>query len=205
MGNYSGPKNKVARRFGINLWGRVKHTAVAGKQRTQRPGAKPGKKKSDYGLQLNEKQKLRFFYGGIREKQFKRYYKKAKKVGGNIGQIFLGLLERRLDTVVYRLNLAPTIFSARQIVSHGHVLVNGKSVDIPSFLVQQGDKIAVKESSKNLALIVSHVKEPERKLPTYLNLDNEKLDGSYERDPEREEISYPFELNEALIIEYYSK
>ena len=205
MGNYSGPKNKVARRFGINLWGRVKHTAVAGKQRTQRPGAKPGKKKSDYGLQLNEKQKLRFFYGGIREKQFRRYYTKAKKVGGNIGQIFLGLLERRLDTVVYRLNLAPTIFSARQIVSHGHVLVNGKPVDIPSFLVQQGDKIAVKESSKNLALIVSHVKEPERKLPTYLNLDNEKLDGSYERDPEREEISYPFELNEALIIEYYSK
>lgn len=201
MAGYIGPKDKISRRLGVNIWGQAKKNAVTERKTTNRMN----KKKSEFALQLEEKRKLRFFYGGIREKQFRRYYKKAKVLGGNVGKSFLELLERRLDTVIYRLNLAPTIFSARQIVSHGHVLVNGKKVNVPSYLVEQNDEIEIKEKSKKLALILSHVKEPERKLPTYLNMDSEKLNGKYERKPEREEISYPFELNESLIIEFYSK
>ncbi len=164
-----------------------------------------GRKKSDFGLQLDEKQKLRYFYGFINEKQFKNYYKVAKRKSGNTGTIFLQLLERRLDTAVYRMNFAPTIFSARQLVSHGHVLVNGQRIKVPSFVIQKGDKISIKDKSKNMILIKSHVEKPERSLPTYVIFEKENMLGIHERYPEREEIAYPFELNEALIVEFYSK
>ena len=200
MAGYQGPKNKIARRFNVNLWGRVKNPLLG-----KRKGKRSTRKKSEFALQLDEKQKLRYFYGGIREKQFKKYYHAAKRTGGNVGRSFLGLLERRLDTTVYRLNLAPTIFAARQLVSHGHVLVNDNYVDIPSFLLKDGDRIQIKEKSKELSLIQGSVKEPERVLPAYLDLNKDELRGSFDRNPEREEISYPFELNETLVVEYYSK
>ncbi|BBM88947.1 30S ribosomal protein S4 [Spirochaetota bacterium] len=199
MAGYSGPKNKIAKRFNVNLWGRS--VSPLGTKNTP----SRGRKKSDFALQLEEKQKLRYFYGGIRERQFKRYFKEAKRQGGNIGNNFLTLLEKRLDVAVYRLNIAVTIFAARQFVSHGHILVNGKRVNIPSYSLKDGDEISVKEKSRSLPLIQSHINEPERSIPPYVFIDSQTLTGKFERLPEREEISYPFQLNEALVIEFYSK
>lgn len=200
MSGYIGAKNKLARRFNVNLWGRVRSPLTTGKSRPFR-----GKKKSDFAIHLDEKQKLKYFYGGIREKQFKAYYEEAKRRGGNIGFTFLSLIERRLDVMVYRLNLAPTIFSARQIVSHGMIMVNEHRVNIPSYLIKVGDIIKVKDKYKDLALIREHLARPERILPTYLILDIDNLGGRLDRLPDRSEIVYPFEINEALIVEFYSK
>ncbi len=200
MSGYLGPRNKKARRFGVNLWGRNENpVALSGKRR------RINKKKSDYGIRLDEKQKLKYFYGGIREKQFKSYYLKSRKKGGNIGNTFLQLLELRLDVIVYRLNFTPTIFSSRQLVSHRHVLVNGKVVDIPSYLVKPGSEIGLKEKSKNLALVSEHLAAPERTIPVYLTFSKDDLTGKLERIPERQDISYPFILNESFIVEFYSK
>lgn len=200
MSGYMGPKNKIAKRFGINLWGRPGASEL-GKQ--QQKGFKP--KKTLFALRLDEKQKLRFFYGGIPEKKFKSYYSKAKLKGGNIGETFLSLIERRLDVVVYRMCLASTIFFARQLVSHGHILVNDKKVTIPSYNIKNGDTISLKETSKKISIIENHVKSPERDIPVYISFDEKSYSGSYETNPKRDDIFYPFELNESLIVEYYSK
>ena len=200
---FKGPKNKLARRFNTNIWGRPRNPI--GGPKSKSTSFRRGKKKTLYGLRLEEKQKLRYFYGGIREKQFHSYYSKARQKGGNIGNTFLQLLENRLDVTVYRLNLAPTIFAARQLVSHKHIQVNGETVNIPSYVVQIQDQISVKSQSKELDIIQAHVKNPERNLPTYLSFDYEKMTGVYEKMPEREEIYYPFILNESLIVEFYSK
>ncbi len=199
MSGYIGPKNKIARRFNTNLWGRNKNPIVASKRK------KIGKKKSEYGIRLDEKQKLKYFYGGIREKQFRFYYLKSRKKGGNIGNTFLQFLELRLDVVVYRLNLAPTIFASRQLVSHGHILVDGKKVDVPSYLVQEGSEVTLKEKSKDLILVKEHIENPERTIPNYFTFSKDTLSGKLERKPEREDISYPFLLNESFIVEFYSK
>ncbi len=199
MAGYHGPRHKIAKRFKENLWGRP--VSPLGTRRVPLRG----RKKSDFSLQLEEKQKLRYFYGGIREKQFKGYFKEARRKGGNVGNNFLMLLERRLDVAVYRLNIAVTIFAARQLVSHGHILINGKRVNIPSYLLKDGDEVAVKEKSRQMKLVQEHINKPERSLPPYVFIDNQTLTGKFERVPEREEIDYPFKLNEALIIEYYSK
>ena len=203
MGNFKGPKNKIARRFNTNVWGRPRNPI--GGTKSKHVPFKRGKKKTLYGIRLDEKQKLRYFYGGVREKQFHSYYDKARQKGGNIGDTFLQLLESRLDVIVYRLNLAPTIFAARQLVSHKHIEVNGKVVNISSYVVRIQDKVSVKSKSKDLDLIQLHVKKPERNLPTYLSFDYEKMTGVYEKFPERDEIYYPFILNESLIVEFYSK
>ncbi len=199
MSGYIGPKNKVARRFGVNLWGRNRDPISSSKRRRM------GKKKSEYGIRLEEKQKLKFFYGGIREKQFKSYYLKSKIKGGNIGNTFLQFLELRLDVLVYRLNLAPTIFSSRQLVSHGHILVNGNVVDVPSYLVKVGSEISLKEKSWEMILVKEHLGNPERTIPVYLTFSKDTMSGKVERDPQREDISYPFELSESYIVEFYSK
>ena len=199
MSGYIGAKNKVAKRFAVNLWGKSRNPL------SNKKGFRVTKKKSEYGIRLDEKQKLKFFYGGIREKQFSSYYKKAKKKGGNLGNTFLQLLECRLDVLVYRLNLAPTIFAARQLVSHGHIKVNDQKVDISSFTVKPKDTIEIKEKSKELGLIQASIKSTERTIPSYVSLDSSKLTGILERIPERENIVYPFVLNESLIIEFYSK
>ena len=202
MSGYQGPKNKIAKRYRVNLWGRPNDPMARLKSVSFQ---KKMRKRSEYSLRLNEKQKLKYFYGGIREKIFKNYYVKARKVGGNIGSNFLKLLERRLDTVIYRMNFVPTIFASRQIVSHGHVLVNGKRVNIPSYLVKENDEISLREKSKEIPLICSHVEHPERDLPNYFSFDANQLQGKVERLPEREEIYYPFILNESLIVEFYSR
>ncbi|OHD62759.1 MAG: 30S ribosomal protein S4, partial [Spirochaetes bacterium GWF1_41_5] len=165
MSRYTGPRNRISRKFGINLWGRAKNPL---EKKKSSPGKAPGRKvmkKSDYGIQLDEKQKLRYYYGCISEKQFRNTFKKALQLKGDTGEEFLGLLESRLDVAVYRMNFVPTIFAARQFVNHGHFMVNGKKVNIPSFRLKPGDVISVREKSRKNSIIQSHIESPERDIP----------------------------------------
>ncbi|KIL43868.1 30S ribosomal protein S4 [Jeotgalibacillus soli] len=200
MARYTGPSWKVSRRLGISLSG-------TGKELEKRPYA-PGqhgpnqrKKLSEYGLQLQEKQKLRHSYG-VTERQFRNLFDKAGKLKGKHGDNFIILLETRLDNLVYRLGLARTRRQARQLVNHGHVTVNGSRVDIPSFSVKPGQVIAVREKSRNLS-IVKEATELSSFVPDYLTFDAEKLEGTFTRLPERAEVSA--EINESLIVEFYSR
>ncbi|HSU80286.1 MAG TPA: 30S ribosomal protein S4 [Candidatus Angelobacter sp.] len=200
MARYTGPSWKQSRRLGISLSG-------TGKEIEKRPYA-PGqhgpnqrRKLSEYGLQLQEKQKLRFMYG-INERQFRRIFNDAGKMKGVHGENFMVLLESRLDNLVYRLGLARTRRQARQLVSHGHILVGGKRVDIPSFRVKTGEVISVREKSRNLDIIKASV-EGTNFVPEYVSFDENTLTGTYTRYPERSEL--PAEITEALIVEYYSR
>src|SRR5690606_873380 len=200
MARYTGPSWKVSRRLGISLSG-------TGKELEKRPYA-PGqhgpnqrKKISEYGLQLNEKQKLRFMYG-LNERQFHNTFIKAGKMKGVLGENFMILLESRLDNLVYRLGLARTRRQARQLVNHGHILVDGSRVDIPSYIVKPGQTISVRERSRNLQIIKESV-EATNFVPDYVTFDGDKLEGTYTRLPERSEL--PAEINESLIVEFYSR
>ncbi|RLQ97919.1 30S ribosomal protein S4 [Falsibacillus albus] len=200
MARYTGPSWKISRRLGISLSG-------TGKELEKRPYA-PGphgpnqrKKISEYGLQLQEKQKLRHMYG-VTERQFRNLFDSAGKMQGKHGENFMVLLESRLDNVVYRLGLARTRRQARQLVNHGHITVNGSRVDIPSFRVQAGQTIGVREKSRNFD-IIKEAMEVNSFVPEYLTFDAEKLEGTFTRLPERSEL--PAEINEALIVEFYSR
>jgi small subunit ribosomal protein S4 len=200
MARYTGPMWKLSRRLGISLSG-------TGKELQKRPYAPgqhgPGQRKklSEYGLQLQEKQKLRHMYG-VNERQFRKTFEEAGKMAGKHGENFMILLESRLDNLVYRLGLARTRRQARQLVNHGHILVNGSRVDIPSYRVKPGQTIAVREKSRNLQ-IIKEALELNNFVPDYLTFDAEKLEGTYTRFPERSEL--PAEINEALIVEFYSR
>ncbi|MFS0822387.1 30S ribosomal protein S4 [Bacillus timonensis] len=200
MARYTGPSWKLSRRLGISLSG-------TGKELEKRPYA-PGqhgpnqrKKLSEYGLQLQEKQKLRHMYG-VNERQFRNTFSNASKMQGILGENFMILLESRLDNLVYRLGLARTRRAARQLVNHGHILVDGNRVDIPSYRVKPGQTIAVREKSRNLVTIKEAI-EATTFVPEYLTFDAEKLEGTYTRLPERSEL--PAEINEAFIVEFYSR
>ncbi|HWO75463.1 MAG TPA: 30S ribosomal protein S4 [Bacillus sp. (in: firmicutes)] len=200
MARYTGPSWKLSRRLGISLSG-------TGKELERRPYA-PGqhgpnqrKKLSEYGLQLQEKQKLRHMYG-INERQFRNLFDKAGKLAGKHGENFMILLESRLDNLVYRLGLARTRRQARQLVNHGHILVDGSRVDIPSYRVQPGQTISVREKSRNLDIIKEAI-EVNNFVPDFLTFDADKLEGTFTRLPERSEL--PAEINEALIVEFYSR
>ena len=200
MARYTGPSGKLSRRLGISLSG-------TGKELEKRPYA-PGqhgpnqrKKLSEYGLQLQEKQKLRHMYG-VNERQFRTLFERAGKLSGIHGENFMVLLESRLDNVVYRLGLARTRRAARQLVNHGHILVNGSRVDIPSYRVTPGQTISVREKSRNLDVIKEAI-EVNNFVPDYLTFDADKLEGTFSRLPERSEL--PAEINEALIVEFYSR
>lgn len=200
MARYTGPKWKLSRRLGISLSG-------TGKELEKRPYA-PGqhgpnqrRKISEYGLQLQEKQKLRHMYG-VNERQFRRLFDDAGKMGGIHGEQFMVLLESRLDNIVYRLGLARTRRQARQLVNHGHVTVDGKRVDIPSYRLTPGQSVGLREKSRNLD-IVKEALEASNFVPEYLTMDENKLEGSYTRLPERSEL--PAEITEALIVEFYSR
>ncbi|WP_243386034.1 30S ribosomal protein S4 [Bacillus kexueae] len=200
MARYTGPSWKISRRLGISLSG-------TGKELEKRPYAPgqhgPGQRKklSEYGLQLQEKQKLRHMYG-VNERQFRNTFVRAGKMTGKHGENFMILLESRLDNLVYRLGLARTRRQARQLVNHGHILVDGSRVDIPSYQVQPGQTIAVREKSRNLTIIKEAI-EVNNFVPEYLTFDAEKLEGTFNRLPERSELSV--EINEALIVEFYSR
>ncbi len=200
MARYTGPVYKKSRRLGFS-------TLENGKELARRPYA-PGqhgndrkKKSSEYGIQLQEKQKVRLMYG-LTEKQFHKTFDKAQKMAGIAGENLLVLLESRLDNLVYRLGMAKTRRAARQIVNHGHILVNDKKVDIPSYRVMPGDTISVKENSLNHPAILASL-EDKRNIPVYLEFDNKKLSGKYVRIPERSELNR--EVNEQLIVEFYNR
>ena len=200
MARYTGPAYKKSRRLGFS-------TLENGKELAKRPYA-PGahgqdrrKKLSEYGIQMQEKQKVRTLYG-LNEKQFRKVFDKASKMHGIAGENLLILLESRIDNIVYRLGLARTRRSARQIVNHGHILVNGKKVDIPSYTTKVGDVISVKENSLKHPAIIDAL-EQNRTVPAFLELDKKKLTGKYVRTPERSELNS--EVNEQLIVEFYNR
>ncbi len=204
---YTGPKWKRARRLQFSLLGTGEefngHTLKKGDKRDYAPGQHGAERKklSEYGKQLTEKQKLRDLYG-VNEKQFRRLFLKARKSKGVTGTAFMTILESRLDNLVYRLGFAPTRRAARQLVNHKHIVVNGKTIDIPSYLCNVNDVIGIKENSKDIAVIKTSLDNTTVTVP-YVEINKEKMEGRFVRLPERSELSK--EINEALIVEYYNR
>ena len=199
-------KYKIDRRLGVNLWGRPKSPFNRRNSKPGQHGVQGQRKKlSDYGNQLFAKQKLKFYYGDLTERQFRNIFKKASNIKGDTSQILIELLERRLDATVYRMKFVPTIFSARQLVNHGHVKVNGKRVNIPSYSVSDGDEISIRDKSKEINLIVESVSSQEREIPEYLEVDVKELKGRFLRTPLIHDVPYPVTMEPNLVIEYYSR
>ena len=197
-------KYKLDRRLGVNLWGRAKSPVNL---REYGPGqhGQRRRKVSDFAVQLAAKQKLKGYYGEISEKQFRRLYAEAVRRRGDTLENLVGLLERRLDMVVYRMNFAPTIFAARQIVSHGHIHVNGRRVTVASYRVEDGDTVEVRARSKQHPLILETVQHPERDVPDYVEVDFDKLRGTWLRQPLFGDVPYPVQMEPNLVVEYYSR
>ncbi len=203
MGRYIGPLTKVSRRLGVFVGGDIESFQKRNFPPGQHGRIQGRKKLSDYGVRLQEKQKLRYLYGGIRESQFKRYFERASKAAGNTGVVLLQLLERRLDNVVYRLGFAKTRLQARQLVKHGHFLVNGKKVDIPSYEIDKDDIIELRDKSKKISLFKENLESRDpRSIPRWLELDKENFRGKVVEIPEEVELEIP--VNVQYIIEYYS-
>ncbi len=198
-------KHKIDRRMGENIWGRPKSPLNKREYGPGQHGQRRKGKMSDFGLQLRAKQKLKGYYGDMTEKQFKRIYGEAARMKGDTGENLIGLLERRLDAVVYRAKFVPTVFAARQFVNHGHVTVNGKSVNIPSFRVKEGDVIEVRAKSKQLAIVLEAVQLAERDVPDYVETDHSKLTATFVRSPSLADVPYPVIMEPHLVVEYYAK
>lgn len=198
-------KYKIDRRLGENIWGRPKSPVNKREYGPGEHGQRRRSKTSDFGLQLRAKQKLKGHYGNITEKQFKAIYREAERVKGDTSENLIGLLERRLDAIVYRAKLTPTVFSARQFVNHGHVLVNGKRVNIPSYRCKVGDVIEVKEKSRDIGLVLEATQSSERDTPDYLDVDHSKLKVGLNRIPVLTDVPYPVMMEPNLVIEYYSR
>ena len=204
MSKRVGSKYKINRRLGVNLWGRSKSPL---NRRDYGPGqhGQRRKKPSDFGTQLMAKQKLKGYYANIGERQFRRLYEEASRRRGDTGENLIELLERRLDAVVYRMKFAPTPFSARQFVNHGHIRVNGRRVNIASYLVKDNDIIEVKDKSKQLAIVLEASKSTERDVPDYLQVDHDKMRGSFVRAPKLADVPYPVSMEPNLVVEFYSR
>jgi len=198
-------KYKIDRRMGQNIWGRPKSPVNRREYGPGQHGQRRKGKLSDFGTQLKAKQKLKGYYGNISEKQFRKYYAEAIRMKGDSGDHLIGLLERRLDVLVYRAKFVPTVFAARQFVNHGHVRVNGKRVNIPSAQVKIGDTIEVKERSRELALVLEAKQLPERDVPEYCDVDHTKMTARLTRIPLPTEVPYPVIMEPNLVIEYYSR
>jgi len=198
-------KFKISRRLGASLWGDAKDPFNKRAYAPGQHGAAKRKKTSDYGTQLREKQKLKGYYGNITERQFRKIYAEALRRRGDTGENLVGLLESRLDTVVYRMGLVQSVFAARQFVSHGHVLVNGKKANIPSYAVDEGDVIEVREKSKNLTKVLEVVQNPERSVPEYIEFDKDGLKGKFIRVPKLAEVPYATIMSPNAVIEFYSR
>jgi small subunit ribosomal protein S4 len=195
-------KHKIDRRLGENLWGRPKSPVNTRQTGPGMHGARRGKP-TDYGTQLRAKQKLRGYYGNIGERQFRGYYHEASRMKGDTGQNLIGLLERRLDAVIYRAKFVPTVFAARQFINHGHITVNGKRVTIPSFLVKEGDVVEVKEKSRQLPIVISSLQLAEREIPEYVSADGTK--ATFLRIPRLEDVPYAVQMEPHLVVEFYSR
>ena len=198
-------KHKVDRRLKVNLWGRPKSPFNKRDYGPGQHGQGRKGKPSDYGTQLQAKQKLKAYYGNINERQFRNIYKKASMLKGDTSENLIGLLERRLDAVIYRAKFATTVFSARQLINHGHVRVNGKKVNISSYVVQEEDSIEIRDKSKQLAIIDIALASKEREAPEYIQLDEKNKKIKFVRIPKLEEVPYPIVMEPNLVIEYYSR
>ena len=198
-------KHKVDRRLKVNLWGRPKSPFNSRAYPPGQHGQSRLSKPSDYGIQLRAKQKLKSYYGNINERQFRNLYKKAIMKKGDTAENLIGLLERRLDAVVYRSKLSTTIFAARQLINHGHVRVNGKKVNISSYQLKEEETVEVREKSKKLALIDIALANKEREVPEYLQVDEKNKKITFVRTPKFEEVPYPVVMEPNLVIEYYSR
>jgi small subunit ribosomal protein S4 len=197
-------KYKIDRRMGENIWGRPKSPI---NQRAYGPGQHGQRRKSkvsDFGLQLRAKQKLKGYYGNLTEKQFSRTYQEAARRKGNSSENLIALLESRLDAVVFRAKFTPTVFSARQFVNHGHVLVNGKRVNIASYRVKPGDVISVRERSRNMALVLEAMQLSERDVPDYVQVDPRTMSATFVRRPELAEVPYAVKMEPNLVVEFYA-
>jgi small subunit ribosomal protein S4 len=198
-------KHKVDRRLKVNLWGRPKSPFNSRNYPPGQHGKGRKGKRSDYGTQLDAKQKLKFYYGNINERQFRNVYRKAFKKRGNTTENFIGFLERRLDTIIYRAKFATTVFSARQLINHGHIKVNGKKVNIPSYLVTEKDTIELKDKSKELIVIAGALVNKEREIPDYIQMDEKNKIAKLIRVPKFSEVPYPAIMEPNLVVEYYSR
>jgi len=198
-------KHKVDRRLKVNLWGRPKSPFNSRNYPPGQHGKSKRGKISDYGTQLEAKQKMRFYYGNMNERQFRNVYRKALQKKGNTTENLVGLLERRLDTVIYRAKFATTVFSSRQLINHGHIKVNGKKVNIPSYLVKEEDSIEIRDKSKDIVSISGAITSKEREVPEYIQMDDKNKKAKLVRVPKFAEIPYPVIMSPSLVIEYYSR
>ena len=198
-------KYKIDRRMGQNVWGRPKSPVNRREYGPGQHGQRRKGKLSDYGVQLRAKQKLRGYYGNISERQFRGIYAEAIRMRGDSGAHMIGLLERRLDSIVYRAKFVPTVFAARQFVSHGHVTVNGKRVNIPSFRCRVGDLIEVKEKGKQMTLLLEAIKSAERDVPDYIEVDHNKMTAKLTRVPALSDVPFPVHMEPNLVVEFYSR
>ena len=198
-------KHKVDRRLRVNLWGKPKSPFNTRNYPPGQHGQSKKGKPTDYGTQLNAKQKLKAYYGNINERQFRNIYRKAIKKRGDSTENLVGLLETRLDTVIYRSKFVPTMFAARQFINHGHILVNGKKVNISSYRVEEGDVIEVKEKSRQLALVLEAISLAERDVPEYVSVDLAKMSAQFVRTPSLSDVPYPVMMEPNLVVEFYAK
>jgi small subunit ribosomal protein S4 len=198
-------KYKIDRRLGENIWGRPKSPVNKREYGPGQHGPTRRRKMSDFGIHLAAKQKLKGYYGNITERQFRRIYAEASRRRGDTGENLVELLERRLDSVVYRMKFVPTVFAARQFVNHGHVRVNGRKVNIPSYMVKDGDVIEVRQKSRELPLVLDAISSGERDVPDYLEVDFNKLSGKFVRGPNLADVPYPVRMEPNLVVEFYSR
>jgi small subunit ribosomal protein S4 len=205
MSKRESAKYKLDRRMGENLWGRPKSPVNRREYGPGQHGQRRKGKLSDFGTQLRAKQKLKGYYGDISEKQFRKIYDEANRRKGDTPDNLIGLLESRLDAVVYRAKFVPTIFAARQFVNHGHIRVNGKRVNIPSYRCQPGDVIEVREKSKQLALVLEAVQLAERDVPDYVEADHNKMTATYKAIPGLADVPYAVQMEPNLVVEFYSR
>ncbi len=197
-------KHKIDRRLGVNLWGRGKSPV---NKREYGPGqhGQRRRKPTDFGTQLMAKQKLKGYYANISERQFRRYYEEASRRTGDTGENLIGLLEGRLDAVVYRMKFVPTMFASRQVINHGHVKVNGRRVNVGSYQVRVGDLVEIRDASKQMALILEAMESGERDIPDYIDVDHKAMKGSFVRVPKLADVPYPVSMEPNLVVEFYSR
>jgi small subunit ribosomal protein S4 len=198
-------KKKISRKLGASLWGQAKDPFNKRNYKPGQHGASAKGRGSDYGTQLRAKQRMKFYYGNISERQFFNTFTLASKSKGDVSENFVALLETRLDAVVYRANFVPTVFAARQFVNHKHVSVNGKTVNIPSYRVKIGDVIEVREKSRKLAIVIDSIQKMERDVPSYMVLDKDNFAAKLTMKPSFAEVPYAAEMQPHLITEFYSR
>ena len=197
-------KYKIDRRLGVNLWGRAKSPVNRREYGPGQHGQHKGKL-TDYGVQLQAKQKIKGYYGNVSEKQLRKYFEEAKRRHGDTSENLIGILETRLDAAVYRLKFAPTVFASRQFINHGHIKVNGKRVNIASYLLKEGDVIEVREKSKDLAIVLEALASTEREVPDYYEVDEKALKGTFLRVPKLADVPYPVQMEPNQVVELYSR